>query len=277
MGNDLKYGLVLGAVVLLIFVGYYAIRVNRPKEATKPPTPAQRTAERSTPNLFEPPAGTYAGPVETGIPSAGNIAIFEPTTSDTPGAPVMTGQTWPPPTTVAVTPGTGTTAYRPQYVSPQPGTARVMGPGPGISFPGTTRPVSLDLGAGATKTYKIQDGDTLGAISKKFYGTDDKWQKIIDANKAKNLDPKRLVIGTEIIIPDVKETPALVPGLTPEPSGPRTASVGKTHTVAKGDTLYSIAKKYYNDGTKADKIFQANKGKLSSPDRLQVGMVLTIP
>lgn len=284
MGNDLKYGLVLGAVVLLIFVGYYAIRVKRPDKTTKPATTTQRSAERPTaPNIFEPPSGTYAAPAETTATPPGNIAIFEPTVSDTVTGPGMAGQTYPSAGTVAFDQGvslpTGST-YRPPYLGPTAGTTRPVTPPSTTAAPfsGTTRqPVSLDNvrpASPATKTYKIQDGDTLGAISRKFYGTDDKWQKILDANKSKNLDPRRLVIGTEIVIPDVKETASVTPATRPAAA---TTTAGRTHTVQQGDTLWSIARKYYGDGTKADKILQANKAKLPDADRLQVGMVLTIP
>ena len=48
------------------------------------------------------------------------------------------------------------------------------------------------------KTYVIKKGDTLSAISIKFYYTPNKWRIIADANK---LDPKNLKIGKTIRIP----------------------------------------------------------------------------
>ncbi len=54
-----------------------------------------------------------------------------------------------------------------------------------------------------------------------------------------------------------------------------TASVGSTYTVKKGDTLYGIAKKKYNDGKQWQKIASANPGV--SPSSLRVGQSITIP
>lgn len=51
----------------------------------------------------------------------------------------------------------------------------------------------------------------------------------------------------------------------------------KTHTVKKGDTLYSISKKYYGNTKNADKIYKANKSKIKNKNKLKVGIKLTIP
>ncbi len=49
------------------------------------------------------------------------------------------------------------------------------------------------------------------------------------------------------------------------------------YTVKKGDTLWSIAKKYYGDGTKWRKILEANTKKVKSPKALKAGTELNIP
>jgi len=49
------------------------------------------------------------------------------------------------------------------------------------------------------------------------------------------------------------------------------------HTVAKGDTLWAVAKKEYGDGAKYPKIFEANKPLLKDPDKIYPGQVLRIP
>jgi nucleoid-associated protein YgaU len=52
---------------------------------------------------------------------------------------------------------------------------------------------------------------------------------------------------------------------------------GKFHTVAKGDTLWAIAEKFYGDGSKYHTIFEANKPMLSHPDKIYQGQLLRIP
>ena len=51
----------------------------------------------------------------------------------------------------------------------------------------------------------------------------------------------------------------------------------RTHVVAVGDTLSSIAGKYLGTQARYLDIFQANKDQLKSPDDLKVGMKLNIP
>jgi len=49
------------------------------------------------------------------------------------------------------------------------------------------------------------------------------------------------------------------------------------YTVKSGDTLSKIAKQYYGDASQYMKIFNANKGLLKDPDKIQVGQELVIP
>ena len=55
------------------------------------------------------------------------------------------------------------------------------------------------------------------------------------------------------------------------------APASTTYTVQAGDTLSKIAKTYLGDANAYMKIFDANKDKLTDPDKIQVGQVLTIP
>ncbi len=54
-------------------------------------------------------------------------------------------------------------------------------------------------------------------------------------------------------------------------------STGKKHTIQQGDSLYKIALKYYNDGSKWNKILDANKSALKNKNALKVGQELIIP
>jgi LysM repeat protein len=54
-------------------------------------------------------------------------------------------------------------------------------------------------------------------------------------------------------------------------------TTGQTYTVKSGDTLSKIAKQFYGNANDYNKIFEANKDQLSSPDRINVGQELKIP
>ena len=49
------------------------------------------------------------------------------------------------------------------------------------------------------------------------------------------------------------------------------------YTVVKGDNLSKISKQFYGDPNKYNKIFEANKPMLKSPDLIYPGQVLRIP
>jgi nucleoid-associated protein YgaU len=51
----------------------------------------------------------------------------------------------------------------------------------------------------------------------------------------------------------------------------------QTYTVVKGDTLSHIAKHFYGKASAWHAIFEANRGLLDDPDKIQPGQVLTIP
>lgn len=51
----------------------------------------------------------------------------------------------------------------------------------------------------------------------------------------------------------------------------------KTHIVVKGETLWSIAKKYYGKGSKYTTIYNANKNIIKNPNLIYPGQKLVIP
>jgi len=58
-------------------------------------------------------------------------------------------------------------------------------------------------------------------------------------------------------------------------SGPTTTA--RIYTVQPGDSLSKISKEFYGNANQYMKIFEANKDKLSDPDKIKAGMELVIP
>jgi nucleoid-associated protein YgaU len=52
------------------------------------------------------------------------------------------------------------------------------------------------------KFHIIRKGETLSEISRKYYDSANKWQKILDANRDEIEDVSKLKPGTKIIIPE---------------------------------------------------------------------------
>jgi hypothetical protein len=59
--------------------------------------------------------------------------------------------------------------------------------------------------------------------------------------------------------------------------GASSGGKGRTYTVAAGDSLSKIAKNFYGNAGQYMKIFDANKDKLTDPDKIKVGQELVIP
>lgn len=54
-------------------------------------------------------------------------------------------------------------------------------------------------------------------------------------------------------------------------------TTARTYTVQPGDNLSKISKEFYGNANQYMKIFEANKDKLSDPDKIKAGMELVIP
>lgn len=92
---------------------------------------------------------------------------------------------------------------------------------------------------------------------------------------------KTITIETEAKAPETKttqqtQTPQQAVTITEEREA-TTAPQATTYTVKKGDTLWAIAKKYLGKGENYNQIYEANKDKISNPNLIYVGQVLTIP
>lgn len=60
-------------------------------------------------------------------------------------------------------------------------------------------------------------------------------------------------------------------------TSPAPTQSAQTYTVVSGDSLWNIAKKYYGDGNKYTKIYDANRDKIKTPNLIYPGQVFTIP
>ncbi len=59
--------------------------------------------------------------------------------------------------------------------------------------------------------------------------------------------------------------------------GTENAPSAKTHTVQSGDCLWNITKKYTGDGSRYTELYTANKDKISNPNLIYPGQVLSLP
>ena len=81
------------------------------------------------------------------------------------------------------------------------------------------------------------------------------------------------------IVADIKVTggAGTTPGTATAAAKTAAPQGGKTYTVQAGDTLSKIAKEHLGSANAYMKIFDANKGTLTDPDKIKPGQVLTIP
>lgn len=75
--------------------------------------------------------------------------------------------------------------------------------------------------------------------------------------------------------PSVTSVPSR-PGSGSAAAAPATAG-GRRHLVVKGDTLFSLAQKYYGNRSRWRDIYAANRDQLPSENSLRLGMQLRIP
>lgn len=58
-------------------------------------------------------------------------------------------------------------------------------------------------GGSGEQTYTIEKGDTLSAVSKRFYGKSKFWRQIYEANRGTIEDPDRIFPGQVITLPAI--------------------------------------------------------------------------
>ncbi len=106
----------------------------------------------------------------------------------------------------------------------------------------------------------VKKGDTLASLAEKYYGNPMDFERIVRANRDIRSSHSHLHLGQKVIIPIITHS--------------KNARLVK---VRKGDTLYSIAKRYYGSSRKYQKIIDANYKIKSIHTRLYVGEIIRVP
>jgi nucleoid-associated protein YgaU len=91
-------------------------------------------------------------------------------------------------------------------------------------------------------------------------------------NAIKATDPSYSDLTCDLSVDSSLPQPA-----APEASKSSAPSGSKSYTVRSGDTLSKIAKEFYGNANQYQKIFEANRDKLHSPDVIREGQELVIP
>lgn len=181
---------------------------------------------------------------------------------------------------------------------------------------GAPPPVAEMPAAVVPQTYVIRDGDDLTGIATRFYGHASAATAIWAANRGTLTDPNVLPIGAPITLPPawtvhasrtgdpraIEPRPAGAPPFTaeaalamtaarpvgwltgdrPPPASPAPAVPAPPQRpgvvrVAPGETLVSLARRFYGDERMAARIWEANRDRLRSPELVVAGMELRLP
>lgn len=127
--------------------------------------------------------------------------------------------------------------------------------------------------------HKVISNDSLFKIARKYYGDEAKWRKIYEVNKDNMSGPNALYIGQELLVPEITLAKKVILSIeTPLKKHDNEMSINATwHTVVSGDTLYHLARKYYDDSTMWHKIYEANEDTIEDESFLVKGQILIIP
>jgi N-acetylmuramoyl-L-alanine amidase len=140
---------------------------------------------------------------------------------------------------------------------------------PGAASTPAPAPAPAPAAPAAGGSHTVARGETLSGIAKR-YGTTTR--ALQDANRIGN--PNLIRVGQRLTVPGAA-APAPAPAPTSAPTsapGPAAPAAGGTHTVARGETLSGIAKRY---GTTTRALQDANG--ISNPNLIRVGLRLTVP
>jgi len=139
-------------------------------------------------------------------------------------------------------------------------------------------PTAAATPSAAPGTYTIRDGDDLTSIATGLYGHPGAAEAIWSANRDRLTDPAVLPIGLSLRIPPTWVPPAARQrGLAGAGAPIEPASRPARVRVGPGESLESLAERFYGDRAMAGRLWEANRDQLRSPALLVAGMDLRLP
>lgn len=153
----------------------------------------------------------------------------------------------------------------------------------GTPLTASRRPSAVNrIADAAVETHRVQSGDTLTALSERYYGSTKYMQFLIKSNP--NIaNPDRLKVGMIVRIPPRPADKALLGSQARrviKGSSGRSLSKNdaRTYRVKSGDSFYVIARDVLGDSARWKELFELNRGAVhGDPTRLQAGQVITLP
>ena len=153
------------------------------------------------------------------------------------------------------------------------------------------------------RTHVVAPGDSAFKIARQYLGDGKYWKQIKEANPKAFANDAELKVGTEIVIPEVRQA---APKTTPAPASTKSSptrlaqdstpstnkavpskgavaskgkesSRGKQYTIRKGDTLHAIAKRELGSSGRVDEIMRMNRGVIKDPATLPLGVAIVLP
>lgn len=117
----------------------------------------------------------------------------------------------------------------------------------------------------------------------KIYGNGNLWTKIYADNADIIKDADKIYVGQVILLYMVEQPSILaILNTSSAPLGgmgqlPTDTVDGEVYVVQTGDSLWKIAAKFYGDGHKWRRIYEANQEVLRAPGKIYAGQKLIIP
>lgn len=145
--------------------------------------------------------------------------------------------------------------------------------------PGVQPSAAADAVSETLRIYVVRPGDTLNRIAARELGSNTLADNIFLLNRDVIEDPDRLIVGARIRLP-VRESlgaPAAPPSAPAANAAAPSAGRAQVHVVARGETLSSIALRYYGASSGWRYLYEANQKSIPNPNQLSVGMQLVIP